>query len=339
MSKKTDSPLDVLSDETREALRARQQPDWTSPMLATLTDDPFSDPEWVYERKLDGERFLTFRHGDDVRLLSRNRKELNPSYPELVEAFEGQPTEDFIVDGEIVAFDGNLTSFARLQPRMQTHDPDEARRSDVTVFCYLFDVLHVDGQDTTTLPLRDRKRVLEQTIDFSDPLRYATHRNEDGEAYHREACEKGWEGVIAKKADSPYAHSRSTDWLKFKCVAAQELVIGGFTEPEGSRVGFGALLVGYYDDGDLVYAGKVGTGYDEETLARLRNRLEGLERKTSPFAGDVREKGARWATPDLVGEFGFTEWTQDGKLRHPRFKGLRRDKDPHDVVKEETSSR
>lgn len=243
------------------------------------------------------------------------------------------------MDGEIVAFDGKVTSFARLQPRMQTKDPEQAHRSNVAVYCYLFDVLHVDGHDTTRLPLRTRKRVLERTLDFADPLRYASHRNEDGEAFHREACEKGWEGVIAKKADSTYAHSRSTNWLKFKCVATQELVIGGFTEPEGSRKGFGALLVGYYDDGDLVYAGKVGTGYDEETLRRLRERFANLERKTSPFAGDVREKGAHWVTPNLVGEFGFTEWTQDGKLRHPRFKGLRRDKDPRDVVKEEAGSR
>jgi len=160
------------------------------------------------------------------------------------------------------------------------------------------------------------------------------HRNRDGESYFKEACKKGWEGVIAKRAASEYQHKRSADWLKFKCAEGQELVIGGFTAPKGSRIGFGALLVGYYEDGALHYAGKVGTGFDDEFLAEFRKRLDRLARKTSPFAEQIGEKDVTWVSPELVGEFGFTEWTRSGKLRHPRFLGLRWDKAPEEVVRE-----
>jgi ATP-dependent DNA ligase len=160
-------------------------------------------------------------------------------------------------------------------------------------------------------------------------------RDEEGEAFLQEACERGWEGLIAKKADSAYVHSRSSHWLKFKCVRQQEFVIGGFTEPHGERIGLGALLVGFYRDGDLIYAGKVGTGYDDETLQSLRSRMDRIERKTSPYdVGDVPTKEVHFVTPKLVCEVKFTEWTGDDRLRHPAFMGLRRDKDPEDVHKE-----
>lgn len=323
-----------LSEEERERLKKAGHPDWTAPMLATLTDKRFSDPDWIYERKFDGERALCFRKGDRVRLLTRNRKDIEDTYPELVDALLGQVCQDFIADGEIVAFDGAVTSFSRLQQRMQIKNPDEARSSGVAVYYYLFDLLHLDGCDLDRLSLRARKALLKDAIAFTDPLRYTSHRNRGGVAYYEEACAKGWEGVIAKRADSAYRHSRSTDWLKFKCAKGQELVIGGFTEPHGSRVGFGALLVGYYDDGKLRYAGKVGTGYDDAFLADFRERLDALARKTSPFADEVREKEVTWVSPELVGEFGFTEWTSSGKLRHPRFLGLRRDKTAGEVVRE-----
>ena len=327
-------PLDLLSDTERERLRECDQPGWMSPMLATLTDDRFSEPEWIFERKLDGERALVFRRDGRTRLMTRNRKEINTNYPEIADAFDHQ-SGDFVVDGEIVAFDGKLTSFSRLQERMQISDSDAARDSGVRVFMYLFDIVHLDGMALDNLPLRSRKKLLRAAIDFEDPLRFAVHRNANGEAFYREACEKGWEGLIAKDASSRYEHKRSRSWLKFKCTKSQELVIGGFTEPKGDREGFGALLVGYYDDGNLRYAGKVGTGYDDEFLRRFRRRLDRMTRKTSPFSREHPDNDAiTWITPKLVGEFGFTEWTRAGKLRHPRFLGLRRDKAARDVVRE-----
>ena len=327
-----------LCDNERGRLKECAQPEWTAPMLARLTDERFSDPNWIYERKFDGERVLCFRKGNRVRLMSRNRKSIGGTYPELVDALSHQPCDDFVVDGEIVAFENGVTSFSRLQQRMQINDPQEARSSRVAVYCYLFDLLHLEGYGLERLALRVRKAVLRHAISFEDPLRYTPHRNRDGEAYYEEACEKGWEGVIAKRAESEYRHSRSADWLKFKCAKGQELVIGGFTEPQGSRAGFGALLVGYYENGKLRYAGKVGTGYSNEFLASFRKRLDGLARQTSPFSDQVKERGVTWVAPELVGEIGFTEWTEDGKLRHPRFMGVRRDKEPKEVVRETADS-
>ncbi|MFO7892234.1 MAG: non-homologous end-joining DNA ligase [Longimicrobiales bacterium] len=328
-------PREILGDEARDALEEAGFPDWTAPMLATLTDQPFSDPGWIYERKLDGVRVLAFKDGSDVQLLSRNRKDQNVRYPELVEALEGRDGS-FVVDGEVVAFEGDVTSFSRLQGRSQIQDPEEARASEIDVYYYLFDILHIDGYDVTAVELRHRKRLLREALEYGDPIRFTSHRNEEGEAFLAEACDAGWEGLIAKDASSTYVHSRSKKWLKLKCVQSQELVIGGFTDPEGERVGFGALLVGYYEGDDLVYAGKVGTGYDDDTLRRLRDRMDSLERKTQPFdrPEEIGEKDAHWITPELVGEIGFTEWTDDGKLRHPRFLGLRDDKAPEDVVRE-----
>ena len=326
--------FDALSDAERAQLEEGEPPKSAQPMLAVLTDERFSDPSWIFERKLDGERALGRRAGRSTRLVSRNDQELGDSYPELIDALAAQRCSDFLVDGEIVAFDGNVSSFSRLQQRMNVKDPDEARASPVAVYYYVFDLLYLDGRQLECLPLRARKKLLKRAITFDGPLRYTQHRNAEGEAYFEEACRKGWEGVIAKRADGPYRHTRSRDWLKFKCAHGQELVIGGFTEPHGSRVGFGALLVGYYEHGELRYAGKVGTGYDDELLTSFRDRLDRLERKTSPFAGDVHERGVHWVRPELVGEFGFTEWTRDGKLRHPRFLGLRRDKEADDVVRE-----
>ncbi len=328
-------PFASLSEETREKLRGRSQPQWQSPMLARLTHETFSDDAWIFERKLDGERALAFRHGGAVRLLSRNRNRINSAYPEIVEALEKQKTEDFIVDGEIVAFEGNVTSFARLQHRMQLEDPDEARRTGVAVWYYVFDLLYCAGHDTTHLPLRERKSLLRKVITFRDPLRFTRHRNGSGQEYFKQACKKHWEGLIAKRADSTYEHGRSGNWLKFKCSNQQEFVIGGFTDPQGSRKHFGALLVGFYDGGDLRYAGKVGTGFDEDTLRRLGKHLHSRERKTCPFdEGEPSTKGVHWVKPDLVGEFAFTEWTDDDRLRHPRFLGLRRDKAARKVTKE-----
>jgi bifunctional non-homologous end joining protein LigD len=326
----TDLPQDL-----RARLHDESVPEWQSPTLATLTEDRFSDPDWIFERKLDGVRCLAYRDGKQVRLMSRNRQTLNGTYPEIADALANQRMSRFVVDGEVVAFEGRRTSFARLQGRLGISDPKRARASGVRVYYYVFDLLHIDGRSTTALPLIWRKRLLRRAFDFADPLRYTTHRVRDGEAAYRTACERGDEGVIAKLGDGEYEGRRSTNWLKFKCVRDQEFVIGGYTPPKGSRVGLGALLLGYHDDGDFVYAGKVGTGFDDATLRSLRDQLSAIERDDAPFSrGLVREAGARWVQPKLVAQVGFSEWTRDGKLRHPRYLGLRNDKSPDDVVRE-----
>jgi bifunctional non-homologous end joining protein LigD len=204
----------------------------------------------------------------------------------------------------------------------------------VKVYYYLFDVLEMNGEDLRRLPLLDRKARLRGAVPFRDRLRYTQHLRGDGEKAFRLACERGWEGVIAKRADSPYVATRSRDWLKLKCAHGQELVIGGWTEPRGSRLHLGALLVGYYEEGKLRYAGKVGTGFDQPTLERLRAELGRRERTTPPFAAGNPPRHARWAEPELVAEIGFAEWTRDGKLRQPRYHGLRDDKPAREVVRE-----
>jgi len=326
--------LEALSAAARAKVRKRAQPRRARPMLAVLTDEPFSDAGWIFERKLDGVRCLVSRRGSRVRLLSRSGKTMNATWPELVDAIARQRRDDFLADGEIVAFSGACTSFARLQGRLGLHDEAAARRSPIAAYLYLFDLLRVDGADVTRVPQRERKALLKRALSFGRRLRYTPHRNEEGELLLKEACRKGWEGLIAKDANAPYVQRRSRSWLKLKCVNRQELVIAGFTPPRGSRRGFGALLVGHYEDGELRYAGKVGTGYDVGTLRELRRRLGRLERDRSPFADPVRESGARFARPELVGEFAFTEWTRDGKLRHPRFLGLRTDKQAREVRRE-----
>lgn len=328
------SVFDMLSSQQRGRLKREGFPDWTSPMLAVLTEDYFSDPDWIFERKFDGVRALAFCKDGRATLMSRNRHELNDTYPELQDALIDRVSSDCVLDGEIVAFDGAVTSFSRLQGRMQIRDRQEALASGIPVFFYLFDVLYCEGLSCEGVPLRSRKKLLKRLVQFKDPIRYTSHRNKDGEAYLSEACEKRWEGVIAKRAESHYVHGRSKDWLKFKCSHGQELVIGGYTRPKGTRICFGALLTGYYTNGEFRYAGKVGTGFDEDTLRRIHGKMSVLERKTSPFSEEVREKDVTWVKPELVGEFGFTEWTRSGKLRHPRFLGLRDDKKASAVVRE-----
>ena len=323
-----------------------KQPDWFEPELATLTKDRFSDRGWLFERKLDGERCLSFRSGTGVRLMTRNQKEVANNYPEIAAALRDQGgrdlgqgdqgQQDFIVDGEIVAFQGAQTSFELLQSRIHVTRPDAALIRRVPVFYYIFDVLYAGDRDVRPLPLRERKSILAGLLSFNDPLRFTEHRDTDGEAYYAEACRQGWEGLIAKRADAPYVGGRTKDWLKFKCETNQEFVIGGFSDPQRSRVGFGALLLGVYDgDGQLVYAGKVGTGFDQQTLHRLHDELSALEQDRSPFdRGTPPRAGVHWTKPRMVAQIGFSEWTTAGQLRHPRFQGLRRDKSPADVIRE-----
>lgn len=326
--------LERVSRSSAGSIYRESFPRWIDPMLATLVGEAFSDDSWVFERKLDGERCLAFCRDGEAHLASRNKKPLADSYPEVVDWLERWVHDDLVIDGELVAFEGGVTSFQRLQARMQIRDPDRARSSDIAVYYYVFDILHLEGMSTRGIPLRERKELLREVLEYSDPVRYTRHRNRDGEDYFAEACADGWEGLIAKDATAPYVSSRSRKWLKFKCVNRQEFVVGGFTGPQGGRTGFGALLIGYYDGDDLVYAGKVGTGYDEETLKRLSGQMRRLERDTPPFAEDDLPSGAHWVEPRLVAEVAFTEWTAAGKLRHPRYVGLRDDKTPREVRRE-----
>jgi bifunctional non-homologous end joining protein LigD len=313
------------------------QPAWLEPELATLTRDRFSDPAWIFERKLDGERCLAFRAGGRVRLMTRNQNEDTSTYPEIAGALDRQAASAFIIDGEIVAFEDSQTSFARLQQRLGVRHPGPELLAEIPVYYYIFDVLWAAEGDLRQRPLRERKQILRDLLAFAGPLRFTEHREADGEAYYREACANGWEGLIAKRADAPYRAGRTRDWLKFKCSSGQEFVIGGFTDPRGTRTGFGALLLGYYDPGGrLVYAGKVGTGFSQRVLGNLHARLARLEREAPPFhRGALPRSGVHWVEPRLVGQVAFSEWTAGGQLRHPRFEGLRDDKNPADVVREQ----
>ena len=286
-------------------------PKWLEPMAATLTDQRFTGPEWIFERKLDGIRMLAFKRGSAVRLLSRNQLDLTPSYPAVVKAIAEIPVANAIFDGEATWAWG--------------------RQGDADY--HVFDVLWLNGRNVTCQPL-DERRALLDGIPFKLPV--AKVKEVKGDAPWERACRDGWEGVIAKRRDAPYEHRRSKAWLKMKCEATQELVVGGFTDPQRSRVGLGALLVGHFEGDDFVFAGKVGTGFTDALLRDLRQRFDRLERSTTPFtkAKGLPRKGAHWVKPEVVVQVAFTEWTAHGKLRHPRLLGLRVDKKAREVTRE-----
>lgn len=285
-------------------------PDWLEPMAATLTRERFNTPEWVFERKLDGIRLLAFKAGREVRLFSRNRLLQNEVYPEFVAAIAELPAHDLIVDGEALGVWGHAAELGY----------------------HLFDILWLSGREVTKLTLDARRELLER-LPLEAPL-FLVPRLDDDAPWER-ARREGWEGVIAKRRDSLYEHRRSPNWLKMKCEASQELVVGGFTEPQGKRIGLGALLVGYFEAGELVFAGKVGTGFDTKLLHALRAKLEKLEIREPPFKrGTGLPRAAHWVRPELVVQVGFMEWTTHDKLRHPRLIGIRDDKGARDVVRE-----
>jgi bifunctional non-homologous end joining protein LigD len=282
---------------------------------------------WVYERKLDGLRFVAVRDGDRVELWSRNHLSWNRRFPALVRSLAAVPVTSFVLDGEVVAFAGERDSFQLLQGGAGGAPP----------VLVAFDLLHLLGRDTTGLPLSDRYDLLRRLFEtgpMPPDLVLSAHLEGEPEELYATACGRGWEGLVAKKVDSAYRSGRSPDWRKIKCTARQELVIGGWTDPGGARTGFGALLVGWFDGDRLVYAGKVGTGFAEATLRELHSRLAALGTDHPPFADPPGERGAHWVEPVLVAEIAFTEWTRDGRLRHPAFLGLRDDKPARAVVRE-----
>lgn len=281
-------------------------PDWIEPMAATLTQERFSGPDWIFERKFDGIRLLAYKQGGDVRLYSRNR--LPQNNPSIAGAIARLPVQDAILDGEI------------------TWGPREATY-------HVFDVMWLDGQSVMEWPLEQRQALL-AGLPLSPPLRRVAPL-EGAEPWTR-AREEGWEGVVAKRRGSTYEPRRSRHWLKMKCEESQELVVGGFTDPQGKRVGLGALLVGYFDGDEFVFAGKIGTGFDTTLLLDLRRRLDALEIPASPFtaAKSLPRLRAHWVRPEIVVQVGFIEWTVHGKLRHPRLLGIRNDKSARGVVRE-----
>ena len=280
-------------------------PEWLDPMAATLTEERFAGDDWLFERKFDGIRLLAYKRGADVKLYSRNR--LLQHIPAVEKAIAAMPFKELILDGE-VAWDRHSTY-------------------------HVFDILWLDGRSTTAMPLEERRALLKR-LKFSGPLRRVELLKEK-EPWER-ARKEGWEGVIAKRRGSPYEHRRSKHWLKMKIEASQELVVGGFTDPQGARVGLGALLVGYYEKDDLVFAGKIGTGFDTKMLIDLRKRLDKLEIAKPPFtiATGLPKLRAHWVKPSIVVQVQFIEWTAHNKLRHPRLIGVRFDKAPREVVRE-----
>jgi ATP-dependent DNA ligase len=281
-------------------------PEWLVPMAATLTQERFNGPEWIIEQKFDGIRLIAYKNGTDVQLFSRNR--LPQNLPAITQAIESLPHRELILDGEIT-WGGGKVSY------------------------HVFDVMWIDGRDLTTLPLEKRQALLSD-LPLREPLNRVISLHD--EAPWERAQKEGWEGIVAKRRDSVYEQRRSPHWLKVKCEMAQEFVVGGFTDPQGKRVGLGALLVGYYSNDDFVFAGKLGTGFDNKLLLDLRAQLDRLEIETSAFtkAVGLPRLRAHWVRPEIVVQVGFIEWTGHGKLRHPRLLGVRTDKTAREVVKE-----
>ena len=281
-------------------------PDWLEPMAATLTQDRFVGADWLFERKFDGIRLLAYKCGADVRLYSRNR--LPQHLPAVAKAVANLPVDEAILDGE-VDWDG-CSGY------------------------HVFDILWLNGRPVTSLPLEERRALLGD-LPFAAPMRRVELL--DGAQPWERAKREGWEGVIAKRRGSPYEHRRSKHWLKMKCEASQELVVGGFTDPQGARVGLGALLVGYYEGSNFVFAGKLGTGFDTKLLLDLRRRLDAIAIRASPFtkAKGLPRLRAHWVRPEIVVQVAFVEWTVHGKLRHPRLIGVRFDKQASEVIREQ----
>jgi bifunctional non-homologous end joining protein LigD len=297
--------------------------------LAMLVAEAPEGPEWLHEQKFDGYRILAELDRGKVRLLSRRFKDWTAEFPAVAEAVAKLPVERAVLDGEVaVVMPDGRTSFQALQNA----------RAGAQLAYFVFDLLEVDGEEIAKMALIQRKARLEALVGkVRGVIRYSDHVQGSGREFFQLACQQGLEGIISKRRDKPYLPGRGPTWVKTKCLLRQELVIGGFTDPEGSRTGIGALLVGYYEGDQLRYAGKVGTGFSHAMLGELRTLLVPLERAASPFSPEPPRAwtGDRhWVTPTLVGEVAFSEWTNDGRLRHPSFQGLRKDKLAGDVLRE-----
>jgi bifunctional non-homologous end joining protein LigD len=296
-----------------------------SPMLATLVDVPFAKPNWIFEEKYDGVRMLAYKEGMRVSLISRNAIDRTARYPEIAAGIQKLKPTTLCIDGEVVVFDARNVSRFQLLQQGKGH-PQYA----------VFDCLYTDEEgDLRKKALLLRRRALERIVKPSARLRLSTILSDDGLKAFQIASKRGLEGVVCKNLASIYVEKRSKEWVKAKVHQEDEFVIGGFTQPTGSRQYFGALLLGVYSHNKLVYAGKVGTGFDTKILASLHRKFQPLVRSKSPFASEVRERDATFLAPKLIAQLSFTEWTKDGKLRHPVYLGLRDDKKPTEVTQKE----
>lgn len=303
------------------------------PMLATLVDDPFSDPHWLFETKWDGVRAICFIDSKHrARFVSRNQIEMTAQYPELANTPASIDASEAILDGEVVALDEHgVSRFQLLQPRLGRKNEGEIRQlaSKTRLAYYVFDVLYLDGFDLTACQLIDRKTILEKILKPSKNVRYSDHIIGEGEKLYAEVAKVPLEGMIAKRLQSPYLQRRSTDWLKIKTIQQVEVVIGGYTQPRNSRTFFGALVVGLYKDGKLHYVAHTGGGFNQKTLEQVYKLMQPLKLKKCPFVEQPKtNEPVQWVKPKLVAQVKFSEWTADGRMRHPVFLGLREDKKP-----------
>lgn len=309
-------------------------PDWIAPQLATLVDGMPAGDQWIHEIKYDGYRIVCRVQRGKARLFTRNQHDWTDKLRPQAHAIESMGLTDAWLDGEVVVFTRQGTAdFQALQNAFDLRSPQPI------VYC-LFDLLYLNGYDLRPVPLLERKRVLASLLDKGagrPVLRYSDHLVGGGEAAFEEACRQGLEGLMAKRADAPYRSGRNRSWLKIKCEQRQEFVIGGYTDPAGSRQGFGALLVGFYEKDGLRYAGKVGTGFTDVSLRQLEAKLKPLEQARPSFINPpsgYEARGVHWVKPELVGEVRFAEWTKEGILRQPSFQGLRQDKRPKAIGRE-----
>jgi bifunctional non-homologous end joining protein LigD len=310
-------------------------PDVIAPQLATLVREAPSGEEWFHELKFDGYRMLCHWQRGKARFLSRNGKDWTEKFPNLAQALKTLPATTAVLDGEVVIVDtAGRSSFQKLQQSM-------GRGGKAPAFVFeIFDLLYLDGYSLTPVPLRQRKQVLEQLLSkakANGPLRYSDHVSGNGPLFFKQACEYRIEGIVSKLADSPYESTRNRNWLKTKCLMRQEFVIAGYTPSKKGFPGFGSLILGVYDQGKLVYSGRVGTGFSIKQRLELQQKLNRISQPAMPFAAKPKDPGLReahWARPQLVAEVEFTEWTADGSIRHPSFQGLREDKKPSEIVRE-----
>jgi bifunctional non-homologous end joining protein LigD len=341
--KKKENAAAETTEKSADVPVKRPMPTVIHPMLAESIEEPFDDPGWLFEIKWDGYRAIAFIDDGKVRLVSRNQNELTPRYPELKDMLESVKAKTAILDGEVVALDSEgRASFSLMQQRTGFRPGGHrvAAKADVPVLYYAFDLLYLDGYDWRRMPLEERKNKLASILQPGDVLRFSDHYEAQGKALFEIAREKKLEGILAKKRNSCYEERRSREWLKIKIRQRTECVVGGFTQPEGSRAYFGSLVLGLYDQqGRLIHVGQVGSGFDQKLLAQLWSVLKKIETKKNPFYGEVealRKMG--WVKPELVAEVEYAEWTEGAntgsgpKLRAPVFLGLREDKDPKECT-------
>ena len=319
----------------------RPMPTAIQPMLASIEENPFDNPNWLFEIKWDGYRVISFVENGNVRMVSRNQNDLGPRYPELRELPNLIQAKTAILDGEVVVLDEQgRPSFSLMQQRtgIRAHGRQAAPRADLPIIYYVFDLIYLDGYDLRRVALDERKRVLRQVLSSGELVRYSDHHAGQGVALFQAAKQKGLEGIVAKKCNSCYEERRSRDWLKIKITQTVDCVVGGYTDPEGARQYFGSLALGLYNDKkQLIHVGNAGTGFNQATLKQISEVLKELEIRKNPFTGSVDARNVHWVKPERVAEVKFSEWTHETseggmKLRAPVFLGLRDDKNPEDCT-------